>query len=50
MRSTSGKKLDESEHEIDPFRFPAWCLAFLPHIDFIKQIRVGVLETASVLS
>jgi hypothetical protein len=46
MRSASEKKLNKSEHEIDQFRFLAGCPAFLPHIDFIKQIRVGVLETA----
>jgi uncharacterized damage-inducible protein DinB len=45
MRSISGKKLNESEHEIDQSQFPAGT-AVLPHIDFIKQIWMGVFETA----
>jgi hypothetical protein len=45
MGSTSGKKLNENKHEIDQFRFPAGCPTLQPHIDFMKQLRVGVLET-----
>jgi hypothetical protein len=47
MRSTSGTNLNESEHEINQFRFPPgnpWAL--LPHIDFIKQVLAAILETA----